>query len=144
MANFPHRDTTRSLTSVPSPWSPHTTLADPVTLLPVGLRSPTNACVVGLRAFMLGCHADSFTSSGSPYPWIPPAPQGTLQRQGAQWQVAIGHELWANEHVLQASAGVVDGTTPRMSASATPVATRAWSWSTGASTRRILHTNPSR
>ncbi len=44
MANFPHRVTSRSLTLNPSPWSPLTTLAGPVTLLPAGLRPPTNAC----------------------------------------------------------------------------------------------------
>lgn len=45
---------------------------------------------------------------------------------------------------LQASAGGVDGMTPRTSATVTPMATRAWCWSMGASTRRILHTNLAR
>lgn len=87
---------------------------------------------------MLGCHADSFSSSGS-HNRFPPSFSSLLQRQGDQWVV---NEHKANQDVLQASAGVVDGLTPRTSATATPMATRAWSWSMGESTRPILHTNP--
>lgn len=62
--------------------------------------------------------------------------------KGAQWAVFVDAGLTKDD--IQASAGGVDGMTPRTSATATPMATPAWYWSMGASTKRILHTNLAR
>jgi hypothetical protein len=94
---------------------------------------------VGLRMFMLGCHAEWLAPSEDPdLPASDPAPPP--QRLDVQWAAAMSTGLTGDD--LQASAGAVGGMTRCMSRTAKATATHAWSWSMGASTRRTLHTSP--
>lgn len=75
---------------------------------------------------------------GVGWPERPKTAQSAFSPSTAPWYSAT---TLANKTRLQASASGVAGSSPPTSATANPVATRAWSWSTGASTRPTWPTN---